>query len=168
MSGKNLIEKISRLLVDSIEALGFRLVDIEVRGSTDLTLQIFIERLSGEPLVVEDCAIVSRHISAILDVEDLIESSYVLEVSSPGIDKNLHTVQDFQTYLGFEARVKVIERVENRRNFRGRIVAAEEDMLTIRVENVEYKIALSNIEKAKLILTDDLIAFSNDSNQTKH
>ena len=99
MTHNNLVEKINELLKTSIEALGYRLVDVDILGKTDLTLQIFVERLSGEPVVVQDCAIISRHISAILDVEDVIESSYILEVSSPGIDRVLTSAQDFQTFV---------------------------------------------------------------------
>ncbi len=168
MTHNNLVEKINELLKASIEALGYRLVDVDILGKTDLTLQIFVERLSGEPVVVQDCAIISQHISAILDVEDVIESSYILEVSSPGIDRVLTSAQDFQTYLGFEMRVKVIERIDGRRNFRGRLIAVEGEQVVIRVDNQEHKIALSNIERAKLVLTDDLIAFSNESNKTEH
>jgi len=168
MKHRALITKINELLSESIKALGYTLIDVEILGKVDLTLQLFIEHLSGEPVTVDDCSIVSRHVSAILDVEDVIEASYLLEVSSPGIDRVLKKLSDFEAYLGFEVKVKVIERIDGRRSYRGKLLNLDQDQITIRVDNQDHVIAISNIEHAKPVLTKELIEFAYSKTKTKH
>lgn len=168
MKHNSLKAKIDAALSESVEALGYRLVNVEILGKSDLTVQLFVEKLSGGSMTLEDCSTVSKHVSAILDVEDMIESAYMLEVSSPGIDKILTTKEDFETYLGFEIKIKVIERIEGRRSYKGQLLKIEDDQLIIRVDNQDHMIALSNIEHAKLILTNDLIEFSRSTTKTEH
>ena len=109
-------------------------------------------------MVVEDCVKVSRAISAVLDVEDPIDSNYNLEVSSPGIDRPLVREQDFKRFAGFEARIDTRAPVGGSKRFNGRLLGIKEGIVTINVEGEDVELAFPEINKAKLLLTDELIA----------
>jgi ribosome maturation factor RimP len=121
-----------------------------------------IDRADGDEVGVEDCTIVSRTVSVLLDVADPITNPYELEVSSPGLDRPLTRAKDFQTYSGSEVRVELKDPVEGRRRYRGRLIGLEEGFIKIVVplESVEREFALpfETIEKAKIVLTDKLLA----------
>ena len=102
--------------------MGYELVRVHYgSGSGRPTLQIMAERLDRQPMTVDDCAEISRNISALLDVEDPLEDAYLLEVSSPGIDRPLIRPADYERFAGFEARLELTRPIEGRRRFRGRI-----------------------------------------------
>ncbi|MFN7595981.1 MAG: ribosome maturation factor RimP, partial [Cereibacter sp.] len=101
-----------------IEGLGFELVRIRLMGGRTPTLQIMADRPEGG-IVVDDCARISTAVSAVLDVEDPIEENYVLEVSSPGIDRPLTRLKDFDVWADYEARVETGELIDGRRRFKG-------------------------------------------------
>jgi ribosome maturation factor RimP len=159
---KGILDKtadIARLVEPVLQAMGYELVRVHYgSGSGRPTLQIMAERLDRRPMGVDDCAEISRSLSALLDVEDPLEEAYLLEVSSPGIDRPLIRPADYQRFAGFEARLELSQPVEGRRRFRGRIGELLDGQLRIIEEAGEYRLPLEQINKAKLVLTDDLIA----------
>ena len=151
-------EKLHSIIEPSAKALGYNIVLISMRdGNRSKTLQILAERVSDRGMNVEDCAKLSRQISAVLDVEDVIAGNYNLEVSSPGIDRPLVKSRDFEEYLGFEAKVETILPVDGRKRFKGKLVAFENDTITLQVDNAPVEIAYGDVQSAKLVLTDELI-----------
>ena len=155
-------ETIESLVAPSLQAEGFDIVRVLFSGDGCPKLQIMVERQDGRAVSVDDCALASRLVSAVLDVEDPVSGSYVLEVSSPGIDRPLTRLQDFERFAGFEARVELRVPVEGRRRFRGRLMGVEQDRIRLETEQEEVELSFDDIQKAKLVLTDDLIAASQD------
>lgn len=151
-------EKIARLIEPSLQAMGFELVRVSVRGGGRPTLQIMVERADREPMTVEHCAEISRAVSALLDVEDPIPTAYELEVTSPGIDRPLVRQEDFERFAGFEARIETHEPIEGRKRFRGQLLGIEDDEIKIRLAEGEQRIPYRAVRKAKLVLTDELLA----------
>ena len=145
-----------------LAASGFRLVRVRLTGQNGLTLQIMAEREDGS-MDVEGCEEASRAVSPALDVEDPIEKAYHLEISSPGIDRPLVRKQDFAAATGHLAKLETTVPVEERRRFRGRIVAADGDSVTIERDQAAYgetasvRVPFDVLAEARLILTDDLI-----------
>src|SRR5690554_5392970 len=111
-------ERVGALIEPSLEEMGYELVRVQLTGGPRPGLQIMAERADRAQMSVEDCAAISRAISAILDVEDPIAGAYTLEVSSPGIDRPLTRPEDFDRFQGFEARIECREAVEGRRRLR--------------------------------------------------
>lgn len=150
---------IARMIGPSLTGMGFRLVRVSFGGGGRPVLQIMAEPLDGRPMTVEDCAAVSRMVSALLDVEDPIPVAYHLEVTSPGIDRPLVDRDDFRRFAGFEARVELGRPHEGRKRFRGRIQAVDAaDQVTILEEAGTVAVPFADIAKAKLVLTDELMA----------
>ena len=108
-----------------VKNLGFELVRILTIGNVNPTLQIMIERIDRKDIVVDDCATVSRAISAILDEKDPISGKYTLEVSSPGLDRPLTTLENFERFCNFEAKIETDTAIDNRKRFKGRILRVE-------------------------------------------
>jgi len=142
--------QIRSLLEPSVTALGYELVAVELIGSgADRTLRVYIDGPQG--ITVEDCAKVSRQVSAVLDVEDPISGSYMLEVSSPGLDRPLVRAGDFQRFRGSLVKVKAREAVLGRKNFTGVLSEAGADSIVVEVDGEPYELALANIERARLV-----------------
>lgn len=140
------------------EDLGYEVVRITTIGETNPTLQIMIEHKNyEEELTVDDCATVSRAISAVLDEKDPIENKYTLEVSSPGLDRPLTKLEHFKRYQGEMIKAETSELIEKRKRFKGIIkeVTAEDEIILEDGENT-YKVPFSQIIKAKIVLTDEL------------
>lgn len=154
-----LTDKIAEMIEPTIEGLGFELVRVQLfsspRGEAS-TLQVMAEKEDGT-MTVEGCAKISREISTLLDVEDPIDSEYVLEVSSPGLDRPLTRKKDFVNYAGFEAKIELIKAVENRKRYRGILLGIEDDLVLIRVDGEKYQFDFSDVLKAKLVMTDELM-----------
>lgn len=144
-----------------IEGLGFELVRIRLMGGRTRTLQIMADRPEGG-IIVEDCATISTAVSAVLDVEDPVEENYILEVSSPGIDRPLTRLKDFDAWAEYEARLETTELIDGRRRFKGELRGTEGDEVLIEIEEPTGKVTIGLkfdwLSDAKLILTDDLIA----------
>src|SRR5690606_1020236 len=136
----------------------YELVRVTMMGSARPTLQVMVERKDRAPMTVDDCAAVSRAVSAVLDVEDPIEAQYSLEVTSPGIDRPLTRRDDFERFAGFEARVEMEEAVSGRRRFRGKLLGLHGDAVRIDTPDGPVDLDLGGIRKAKLMLTDELLA----------
>lgn len=153
-------ERIEQLIAPTVEGMGFSIVRVQLSGGDRLRLQVMVERQDGQAMVVDDCADLSRAISAVLDVEDPITEAYTLEVSSPGIDRPLVRPRDFERYAGHEARIETVQPVGGRRRFRGRLLGLEGDVVRMAVEGEEVELPLSVIGKAKLVLTEELLGMS--------
>ena len=138
--------------------MGFELVRVLLHGSQRPTLQVMAERADRSPMTVEQCAEISRAVSAILDVADPIAGAYRLEVTSPGLDRPLTRRADFDRFRGFEARVETELPIEGRRRFRGRLLGVVDDQLRLQLEDGEQAIPYAEIKKAKLIVTDEMLA----------
>ena len=152
---------VARLIEPSLESMGYDLVRVQLSGgASDMCLQIMAERLDRAEMNVEDCASISRNISTILDVEDPIAEAYTLEVSSPGMDRPLVRLDDYTRFAGFETRIDTRTAIIDRKRFRGMLVGVEGEAVLIEVDGETYEIPFGEILRAKLVLTDELIAAS--------
>jgi ribosome maturation factor RimP len=154
-------DQIAAIIEPSLDAMGYRIVRILIMGgSRRATLQIMAERRDDAPMTVDDCAEISRAVSALLDVADPdpVPGAYVLEVSSPGIDRPLVRPEDYDRFAGFEARIDLAEPHDGRKRFRGRLLGRADDHVRLAGESGEVRLPLAVIARAKLVLTDDLIA----------
>ncbi len=155
-------QRVAAIIEPVLVGMGFRLVRVRLLNLNGLTLQIMTERNDGT-MTVEDCEEVSMAISPVLDVEDPIDKAYHLEVSSPGIDRPMVRKSDFQRWIGHIVKCETSILVDNRKRFRGKIAAVDNDGFTIERDQVAYgeepkvTIPFSTLAEAKLILTDDLI-----------
>jgi ribosome maturation factor RimP len=150
--------QIADLIEPTLNEMGFELVRVLVAGGQRPTLQIMVERADLAPMTVEHCAEASRAISALLDVADPIAGAYRLEVSSPGIDRPLVKRADYERFAGLEARLETELPIDGRRRFRGRLVGLADDQVRLALPEGEQAIPLDTIKKAKLVLTDELLA----------
>lgn len=144
-------EKLNELLAPLVSDLGLEFVGIEFspsRGSS--LLRVFIDA-PERPVAIEDCERVSREISALMDVNDPIEGRYTLEVSSPGIDRPLFTLEHFSRYIGSEAKISVALPIDGRQRFHGAIKAVEGDRIHLDQDGKDVVITHANIVKAKLV-----------------
>ncbi len=155
-------DRIEAIIGPSLADMGYAVVRIQLFGRQRPRLQVMVERLDDTPINVDDCAMASRAISAILDVEDPIEGAYTLEVSSPGIDRPLVRLRDFERFAGFVARIETAVVVEGRRRFQGRLRGLKEDNVCIELEEGSYELPFADIVRAKLVLTDELLAAAQD------
>ncbi|MFN4281824.1 MAG: ribosome maturation factor RimP [Alphaproteobacteria bacterium] len=154
----DIAERIAGMIEPVLTDMGYALVRVQLSGASRLTLQIMAERVDGENMTVDDCADISRAVSALLDVEDPIDAAYSLEVSSPGIDRPLVKAADYERWAGFEARIETALPVDGRKRFRGRILGLEKDDVKLRLDDGnDAAVPLAAISRAKLVLTDDLI-----------
>lgn len=155
--------RLAEIVRPTAEAMGYALVRVRFQGGTKRnTLQIMAERRSDGGMEVEDCATLSRAISAALDVEDPIEGAYALEVSSPGIDRPLTRLEDFERFAGWEAKLETAEMIEGRKRFKGVLQGVEtrdDGVAEVLVEIPEGVVGLEFawIADAKLVLTDALV-----------
>lgn len=143
-------QKLTELLQGSVEDLGCELWGIECqRSGRYLTVCLFIDKEDG--VTVEDCADVSRQVSAVLDVEDPIADKYNLEVSSPGLDRPLFTIEQYQRFIGQEISLHLRIPVADRRKWQGVLERIEGDMLTLNVDGQAQVLVFGNIQKANVI-----------------
>lgn len=150
--------KIEEMIAPSLEAMGYRLVRVAMTGGRRATLQVMAERIDDQAMTVEDCAEISRTVSALLDVSDPIAGAYTLEVSSPGIDRPLVRREDFDRFTGFEAKVELGQAIEGRRRFRGKLLGVEGEAVRLLVDGATVALPLAAVARAKLVLTDELLA----------
>ena len=152
--------RIAGIIAPVIEDMGFELVRVRLMGGDHKTLQVMAERPGGG-IDVDECAEISNALSAVLDVEDPISDPYALEVSSPGIDRPLTRLKDFDAYEGYEAKVETAELIDGRKRFRGVLAGIEGDEVLVNIqqdgEDVTVGLKFDWLADAKLVLTDDLI-----------
>ena len=148
-----------RIIEPEVQHLGYELVRVcMIGGSSDPTLQVMAERPDTRQLDLGDCERISRHLSDMLDLCDPIDGSYRLEVSSPGIDRPLTRLKDFDDWKGFEARLMLTEPLEERKNFTGLLGGTDGSLVLIRTKDDQpHALPFSQIASAKLLLTDKLI-----------
>ena len=145
-------EELIGLLEPAIESQGYELVDLELRlGGRDGVIRVFIDKPEGVGL--EDCEVVSRQISALLDVEDPIPGHYVLEVSSPGLDRRLTKIEHFRRFAGEDVRIKLRFPLEGRRNFQGAIRAVDDENIEVEVDGQSHRLPIATIASARLVPT---------------
>ena len=147
--------KIESMIGPSLEAMGYSVVRIAFTGGRRPTLQIMAERGDNAAMTVEDCETISHTVSALLDVADPIASSYVLEISSPGIDRPLRTAEHFRYFTGSEARIQLQAPLHlpagERRNFKGILAGVEGNQVVIECDGTAFRLAIDDIEHAKLV-----------------
>ena len=151
--------RLAAIVTPTIEGLGFELVRLRLMSGRRAVLQIMAERPEGG-IEVEDCARISRAVSAVLDVEDPISGEYTLEVSSPGIDRPLTRLKDFERYAGYEARLETSEMIDGRRRFKGMLAGVQDGEVLVEIPEGTIGLAYDMLADAKLVLTDALIAES--------
>jgi ribosome maturation factor RimP len=155
--------RIAAIVEPEIEALGFRLVRVQLSGQNGMTLQIMAERLDGM-IEVGECETISRALSPLLDIEEPIPGNYHLELSSPGIDRPLVRLSDFDTWAGHVAKLETLQMVQGRKRFKGVIVSTNGRDITFRREEakegevLDFTVGIDDIASVKLVLTDDLIS----------
>ncbi|MDP6516446.1 MAG: ribosome maturation factor RimP [Alphaproteobacteria bacterium] len=156
------VKAIERLIAPTVQAMGYALVRARLSGDRRRTLQVMAERTDGQAMTVDDCASISRAVSALLDVEDPIRGRYDLEVSSPGIDRPLVRLDDFARFAGFQATVETDAASAGRRRFKGRLegVAGQEVRIDLGGAAGVVTVPFDAISRAKLVLTDELIRTS--------
>jgi ribosome maturation factor RimP len=146
-----------------IEDLSYRLVRVKVSGADGCTVQIMVERPDGS-MTVKDCEAVSRALSPVLDMADLIDRAYRLEISSPGIDRPLVRKSDFERYAGHQAKIEMAMPMDGRKRFRGILLGTEGEAARVRRddapegEEAEVLLPIEEMSEAKLVLTEDLVA----------
>ncbi|WP_245443501.1 ribosome maturation factor RimP [Labrys okinawensis] len=157
--------RVAEITERTILPLGFRLVRVRLTGNNGGTVQIMAERPDGT-MTVDDCELISKTLSPVLDVDDPIGKAYHLEVSSPGIDRPLVRVSDFQRWAGHEAKIEMTLIVAGRRRFRGILLGAEGNKARIRRidsgpgEATDVELKVDEMSEAHLVLTDALVTES--------
>ena len=150
--------RIIGIIHPTVTALGYELVRVMVLGRERPTVQIMADRADGAQIAVEDCETISRAVSAVMDVDDPIPGRWTLEVSSAGIDRPLTRMKDWVRFEGHLARVELSIPVAGRRRINGIILGADATAARMREADIDYDIPFADIRRAKLILTDALIA----------
>jgi ribosome maturation factor RimP len=161
----NKLDELGALLAPTLHDMGFDLVQVRLGGGQRPTLQVMAEPLDhAAAMTVDDCAAISHAVSAVLDVADPIEGAYALEVSSPGIDRPLIRLDDFRRFAGHEVRVELDPPHDGRKRLRGQLdgVAGNADAaeceVLLTVDGTAWRVPFDRIRKAKLVLTEALIA----------
>jgi ribosome maturation factor RimP len=154
--------RMAKVVEPSIEHLGYRLVRVKVSAQNGCTVQIMAERPDGT-MTVEDCETISRTLSPLLDVEDPIGTPYHLEISSPGIDRPLVRLSDFDRWAGHDTKIELSQMVDGRRRGRGVLIGTEGETVILRRTDIKegddptLRFPIRQIDSAWLVLTDDLI-----------
>ncbi|MEH6833443.1 ribosome maturation factor RimP [Falsihalocynthiibacter sp. S25ZX9] len=148
--------RLAGMIQPVIEDLGYELVRVRLMGGDEKTLQIMAQKADGS-MEVDDCAKVSTEVSATLDVEDPIDGVYALEVSSPGIDRPLTRLKDFDLWNGYEAKLELTDAIDGRRRFKGILAGTADGEVLITVTEGTIGLKFEWLADAKLILTDELI-----------
>ncbi|ETW12135.1 ribosome maturation protein RimP [Roseivivax marinus] len=149
-------QRLAEIVTPTIEDMGFELVRIRLQGGKSPLLQIMAERPEGG-IEVDECAEISTALSAVLDVEDPILDTYTLEVGSPGIDRPLTRLKDFDTFEGYEAKLETHELIDGRKRFKGVLAGVEGSEVLINVEEGTIGLQFDWLADAKLVMTDELI-----------
>lgn len=154
--------RIARMVEPVVADLGYRLVRVKLSALNGMTLQIMAEKADGT-MSVDDCEILSRDLSPLLDVEDPIDREYHLEVSSPGIDRPLVRLSDFDRWSGHQAKVELVGPIDGRKRFKGKLAGREGDSVKLALDPTSkngpqvVSLPIADIDEARLVLTDDLI-----------
>jgi ribosome maturation factor RimP len=151
--------RLADIVAPSLADMGYDLVRVAVLGRDRPTVQIMVERSDGAPLAIADCEAISHAIGAVIDVADPMPGTWTLEVSSPGIDRPLTRVKDWNRFAGHLARAETGAPIEGRRRFSGTVLGADATHARLRLDDgAEVALPLADIRRARLVLTDALIA----------
>ncbi|MGG5810772.1 ribosome maturation factor RimP [Falsiroseomonas sp. CW058] len=151
--------RIADAILPSLGQMGYELVRVQVSGKERPVVQIMADRADGDAFRVEDCEAISHAVGAILDVADPIRGEWMLEVSSAGIDRPLTRAKDWNRFAGHLAQVELVVPVEGRKRFKGIALGADAEVARLKAEDgTEHAFPRGNIRRAKLVLTDELIA----------
>lgn len=155
---QSLEQKVADTITSTVESMELELVQVKIHdGQKRKQVQILLDNPKTGRITIDECAKASQHISTLLDVEDIVQKEYDLEVSSPGIDRPLVKAADYERFLGFDAKIETQLPIQGRRRFKGRLTGLENNQVSIHIDGCDYVIPLSAIKEAKLILTDALI-----------
>ena len=159
MARSQLELKVKDIISPAVEEMGYRIVAVEMAQDNGAQiLRIMAEDSETGLISLDACADISREASALLDVEDPIPYAYRLEVSSPGIDRPLFTIEDFEKYQGFDTKLELKTPTETgQKKFRGIVTGTDGNTVKFTADSADYDFDIENIEKAKLVLTDELI-----------
>ena len=149
--------RMAEIITPVIEDLGFELVRVRLMSGKTTTLQIMADKPEGG-IEVDDLTVITQSVGAVLDVEDPILDEYTLEVSSPGIDRPLTRLKDFEQFEGYEAKLETVELIDGRRRFKGELAGVEGEEVLINVAEGTLGLKFDWLSDAKLVLTDELIA----------
>jgi len=149
---------IAQMIGPSLTAMGYSVVRVVVTTGRRATVQIMAERIDDNPMTVDDCALISRSVSALLDVADPIAGAYTLEISSPGIDRPLVKPEDYDRFSGRQARIELSEPIGGRKRFRGRLLGIADGDIRLATAGGEARLPIAAVARAKLVAADDLIA----------
>jgi ribosome maturation factor RimP len=158
-----LAARVAAIVEPVLEQLSFRLVRVRISGMDGCTVQIMAERPDGS-MTIEDCELVSRALSPVLDVADPIERAYRLEISSPGLDRPLVRRSDFERYAGNVVKIEMAVAIDGRRRFRGTLLGVDGDKARVRRadaapgEDADVLLSIEEMAEAKLVLTNELVA----------
>jgi ribosome maturation factor RimP len=159
--------KLTAIVAPRLQTMGFELVRVVVLGRERPTVQVMADRADGSLISVEDCEQISHYLSTVFDVEDPIPGAWNLEVSSAGIDRPLTRPKDWNRFAGHLARVETMFPVDGRKRFSGIVLGADDKSGKLRLDDgTEAELPLRDIRRAKLVLTDALIAFTAPSRTT--
>ena len=147
--------KISGIIEGTVKKLGFSLVKVTIHGDRRKVVEILIEREDGQKIQVDDCRLVSRNISAILDVEDIISGKYFLEVSSAGLERPLVKLEDFTRFADRQVKISLKEALNGSTKYKGKLLGIDGKNIVLKLENDEISFDYSNIRKANLVFTDE-------------
>lgn len=157
--------RIEKLIAPVIASHGLELVRVKMMGTeAGPTLQVMAEDPATGQLLIDQCAALSKEISLLLDEHDPVEGAYNLEVSSPGIDRPLARPKDFALWAGHKAKIVMKSPVEGRRKFQGRLAGLEGEAAKLVMQEGEAVLPLADIDSAKLVLTDELVAATQPQN----
>ena len=148
--------RLAEIITPVIEDMGYELVRVRLMSGKETALQIMADKPDGG-IEVDDCAAISTAVSATLDVEDPILDAYTLEVSSPGIDRPLTRLKDFEMFEGYDAKIETDELIDGRRRFKGILAGIDGDEILINVAEGTIGLRFEWLSDAKLVLTDELI-----------
>jgi len=150
--------RIAEIVTPALEGLGYELVRVAVSGRDRPAVQIMADRADGAPMTVDDCETISRDLGAVIDVADPMPGEWRLEVSSPGIDRPLTRIKDWNRFAGHLARAEVDPPIEGRRRFSGIVLGADAEHARLRLDDgSEVALPMANLRRARLVLTDALI-----------
>lgn len=152
----NLIETVIKTIEPALNEMGYELVRVTIQGKELQTLQIMAERQDRKEMGLNDCTKISRTASALLDIADPFPGKWVLEVSSPGIDRPLVKLADYERFVGQNAKIELDTEINGRRRFKGILKGVENQDILLDFEGVELKLPFQQIQHAKLILPEEI------------
>ena len=152
----NLIETVTKTIEPALADMGYELVRVTIQGKELQTLQVMAERTDRQEMSLDDCTQISRTASALLDVTDPFPGKWVLEVSSPGIDRPLVKLADYERFQGQNAKIELNEEIDGRRRFKGILKGVKDNVVLLEFEGTELALPFDQIEHAKLTLPEEI------------